>query len=61
MLFLIIMQKSKWVLYDYLPLGKKFTLHNVITLIKSLFYKDQTRFFYYVFLEKCLYQLAKTY
>ena len=55
------MQKSKWVLYDYLPLGKKFTLHNVITLIKSLFYKDQTRFFYNVFLEKCLYQLAKTY
>ena len=49
------------VLYDSLPLGKKFTLHNVITLIKSLFHKDQNRFYYNVFLEKCLYQLAETY
>ena len=53
--------KIKMVLYDSLPLGKKFTLHNVITLIKSLFHKDQNRFYYNVFLEKCLYQLAETY
>ena len=32
--------------YDYLPVEKKLTLHNVITLIKSVYIKNQNQFYY---------------
>ena len=38
--------------YDSLPLGKTLTLHNVIILIKSVFSKDQNRYYFNVFLER---------
>ena len=45
--------------YDSLPLGKALTLHNCITLVKSILNKDQNRHYYNIFLEKGLYQLPK--
>ena len=45
--------------YDSLPLEKTLTLHNVIILIKSVFNKNQNHYYYKIFLEKCLYQLAE--
>ena len=45
--------------YDSLPLEKILVLHNVITLIKSVLNKDQNHYYYNIFLEECLYQLAK--
>ena len=44
---------------DSLPIEKILILHNVIKLIKSVLYKDKTHYHYKIFLEKCLYQLAK--
>ena len=44
--------------YDSLCLEKTLTLHNVIMLIKSVFNKSQN-YYYSIFLEKCLYQLAE--
>ena len=35
------------------------TLHNVVILIKSVFNKDQNHYFYYIFFEKCSYQLSQ--
>ena len=32
------------------------TLHNVIILIKSVLNKNENRYYYKIFLEKCLYQ-----
>ena len=46
-------------LYNSLPLEKTVTLHNVIILIKSVVNKNQNNYFYYIFLEKCFYELAK--
>ena len=45
--------------YDYFPPEKTLTLHNVIILIKSVFNKDQSHYYYNIFLEKCTYQLDK--
>ena len=46
--------------YDSLSLEETLTLHNVIILIKSVLNnKDQNHYYYNIFLEKCLYQLAK--
>ena len=45
--------------YDYLPIEKRLTLHNVIIHIKSVLTKDKNHYYYKIFLEKCLYQLAK--
>ena len=45
--------------YDSLPLEKTLTLHNVTINIKPDLNEDQNHFFYNIFLEKCLYQLAK--
>ena len=42
--------------YDPLPLEKTLSLHNVIILIKSIFYKDQNRYYYNMLLEKCLHK-----
>ena len=43
--------------YDFLPIEKVSTLH-VIMLIKSVFNKDQNRYYYNIFLEKFSYQLS---
>ena len=40
---------------DSLPLEKTLILHNMIILLKSVFYKEH----YNVLLEKCLYQLPE--
>ena len=45
--------------YDYLPIEKRLTLHNVIIHIKSVLTKDKNHYYYKIFLEKCSYQLAK--
>ena len=45
--------------YDFLPLKKTLTLHNVIILIKSPFNEDQNHYYFNTFLEKFSYQLAK--
>ena len=39
--------------YDSLPIEKVLTLHNVITIIKSVLNKDQNHYYYNIFLEKC--------
>ena len=45
--------------YGSLPIEKILTLHNVIIHIKSVLNKDKNTYYYKIFLEKCLYQLAK--
>ena len=45
--------------YDFLPIEKRLTLHNVIIHIKSVLSKDKKHYYYKTFLEKCSYQLAK--
>ena len=47
--------------YDSLCLEKTLNLHNVITLIKSVFNKGENHCYYDIFLEKCSYQLTKKY
>ena len=42
--------------YNYLPLEKMLTLHNVMKLIKPVFDKDKKNYYYNVFLEKCPYK-----
>ena len=44
--------------YDSLPIDETWTLNNVITLINSVLNKDQNHYYYNIFLEKCLHQLA---
>ena len=44
--------------YDSLPIEKTLTLHNVI-LIKSVLNKNNNFYYYKIFLERSLYQLAK--
>ena len=45
--------------YEYLPIEKALTLHNVIILIKPLLNKDKNHYYCKIFLEKCSFQLAK--
>ena len=45
--------------YDSLPIEKILTLHIVIILIKSVLNNGKNHYYYRIFLEKCLYQLAK--
>ena len=45
--------------YDSLPLEETLTLHNVIILIKSVVNQNQNHYYYNIFLETYLYQLAK--
>ena len=45
--------------HDSLPIEIRFTLHNVIILIKSVLCKGKNHFYCNIYLEKCLYQLAK--
>ena len=45
--------------YDSFPIEKESTLHNIIILIKSVLNKDQNYYYYNIFLENCLYELAK--
>ena len=45
--------------YNYLPLKKTITFHNVIILIKSVFDKDKNNYCYNIFLEKASYVLPK--
>ena len=35
------------------------TLHNVITVIKSVLHEDKNHYYYKIFLEKCLHHVAK--
>ena len=42
--------------YDYLPIEKRLTSHNVIN--KSVLNKDNIHYYFKIFLEKCSYQLA---
>ena len=44
---------------QYFPLENILTLHNVAMLIKSVFNKNKNLYYYNVFLEKYLNQLAK--
>ena len=44
--------------YDSLPIGKGFTLHNVIIDIKSVLNKDKNHYYCKILLGKCSYQLA---
>ena len=45
--------------YDSLLIEKMVTLHNVIIQIKSVLNKNGNLYYSKIFLEKCLYQLAK--
>ena len=45
--------------YYFLPLEKAMTFDYVIILIKSVFNKDKTNYYYNIFLEKALYELPK--
>ena len=51
--------KIKFVSHDSLPIDKTLDLHNVVILVKSVLNKDKKHYYYKIFLEKCLYQLAK--
>ena len=42
-----------------LALKETLTLHNIVILIQSLLNKNKNHYYYNVFLERCLYQLAK--
>ena len=41
--------------YDFLPIEKSLTLHNVILHIKSVQNKDKNFYYYKILLEKCSY------
>ena len=45
--------------YDYLPLEKTMTFHNVIMLTKSVLNKDKNNYYYNIFLEKLLLNYLK--
>ena len=45
--------------YDTLPPEKTMTVHNVITLIKSVWNKDKNNCYYNIVLDKALYDLLK--
>ena len=42
--------------YNYLPIKKILTLHNVIMLIKPVFDKNKNKYYYNIFLEKDWYK-----
>ena len=42
-----------------MPIERILTLHNVTIHIKSVLNEDKNHCYYKIFLEKCLYQLAK--
>ena len=42
--------------YNYLPIEKKKTFHNVTILIKSVVNKDKIKYYYNILLEKGLYK-----
>ena len=42
--------------YDYLPVEKILTFHNVIILIKSVANTDTSNYYYKIFIEKVLYK-----
>ena len=44
---------------DDLSSEETLSLHNFIILINLVFDKDQSRYYYNIFLQKCSYQLAK--
>ena len=46
--------------YDYLPLGKSLTFHNVIILIKSVWNVNKNNYDYTIFLEKGLNELPRS-
>ena len=50
--------KTEVVLYDSLPLEKTLSFHKVVIHIKSVWNKDQSHYYYYIFFEKCSYQLT---
>ena len=58
-IFSLYYAKTKIDFYDFLPTGKILTLYNVIILMKSVLYKNKNHYYDKIFLEKCLYQLAK--
>ena len=45
--------------YGSLTIENTLIFHNIIILIKSALSKDQNHYYYNIFSEKCLYQLAK--
>ena len=49
--------KVKVYSYDFLPLGKTVTFHNVIIHTKSFLNKGQNHYYYNIFLENGSYQL----
>ena len=51
-----IRQKIHLYPYDFLPLKKTMTFHNVIILIKTVFNKDKNKYYYNIFLERALYK-----
>ena len=53
--------KIKVDFYDSLSIDKILTLHNVIILLKTVLNTDKNHCYYKIFLERCLYQLAKKY
>ena len=50
--------KTKVISYDSLPIEKRLILHNDMIHIRPVLNK-KNRYFYWIFLEKCSYQLAK--
>ena len=45
--------------YNSLPLEKTMTLRNVVILVKSVWNKDKSNYYYNMFLEKASYELPK--
>ena len=56
-MFFVTITQIKVGSYDFLPIEKTLTLHNVIILVKSVLNKDENHYDYNIFLEKCFYQL----
>ena len=52
--------KIKVDLFNFLPLEKALTIHNVIKLFKSIFDKNHNHYYYTLFLVECSYQLSKS-
>ena len=59
MCFFLLLRKLKVDAYGSLPVERALTLHNVIIHIKLVESKDQSQYYYNIFLEKCSYELAK--
>ena len=50
--------KIKNDLHGSLPQEKTLTLHNILSVIKSVFNKDQSHYYHYIFLEESSYKLT---